>query len=95
MLLLCGTRNPYIISNNKKGLVKKRKGLALQAPFISSLSIHSSICVTPQPGHLNPVTFLNMQGILKPVMRLSIRYNARAQPAAMIFKRFFLYGAFT
>ena len=56
------------------GPVINKNGLYLNAKTKSSLTIETSILVIPHPGHLIPVNSYKMQGILRSVNRIKIKY---------------------
>ena len=78
------------------GLSSKIIGFAANAAEISSRSSAAHICVTPQPGHLKPVTRRMGQGIPIPVRRKNHPYKSPAHknknriPAALKTRLFIL-----
>lgn len=62
-----------MISPHRNGAVTNRNGFALNDVSKSSDASAANIVVMPQPGHLKPVIYLNIQGIASPVSLIHTR----------------------
>lgn len=62
-----------MISPHRSGAVTNRNGFALNDALKSSDASAVNIVVTPQPGHLKPVIYLNIHGNASPVSFIHTR----------------------